>query len=672
MNKPTLTLLSSTEATSRKMYDQCQEIFGEYLDIAVHWVSGLAEGQQISADLVLLTYHTVVDMAEGHLAPGTKTLVARRSISFESIQKLYDIPKGAHVVIANVDRESTVGSLEQIRDLGVNHLEYFPYYPGIEWPEGRFKYAVIFGESGIVGDRDITTIDLGTRGIDLTTCTLIAQHFGILTELREKIENTFMKSNIKLSYSYFEQLSKNLELSKNLQTILNYYEKSTLLMNETGEFLFYNYRAQKLLKITDGTSPYNQVLLDHFLRGENGFFLEIDEENYYVEFYYVSGNSNIVIVISDIENIETINNKYKNRLKASGLVAEYEFADIISSSAVMDNLIKKAKQFAKSDSTIHISGESGCGKELMAQAIHNASRRRNEAFVAINFAALSATLSEAELFGYVEGAFTGAKKGGDKGLFELADKGTIFLDEIGDCSRDIQKKILRVIQERKVMPIGSNKWIPIDIRIISATNQDLSKLVSEKKFRSDLYYRLNVLPLSIPPLRERKQDILPLFYAFLNRFNVQVDSVGTDLEEWLLNYNWQGNGRELRNVAEYIANCINAGIDDWQEEVKERLVPREDILAEGQKKNHALLAKLETECEINSLLAVLETLSTPPYLWTRRSLNQQLPEIGENIIKKIVLILNKYDLAISKKGEGTRITMKGRETLENAQRRQMI
>jgi len=339
----------------------------------------------------------------------------------------------------------------------------------------------------------------------------------------------------------------------------------------------------------------------------------------------------------------------------------------------MDNLIKKAKQFAKSDSTIHISGESGCGKELMAQAIHNASKRRNEAFVPINFAALSATLSEAELFGYVEGAFTGAKKGGDKGLFELADKGTIFLDEIGDCSRDIQKKILRVIQERKVMPIGSNKWIPIDIRIISATNQDLSKLVAEKKFRSDLYYRLNVLPLSIPPLRERKQDILPLFYAFLNRlFNVQVDSVGAELEERLLNFDWRGNGRELRNVAEYIANCINANIDGWQEEVKAMLTPQGGEGAVVEKKDNMLLAKLESECEINGLLAVLEALNTAPYLWTRKSLDQRLPEIGENIIKKIVLVLNKYDLAISKKGEGTRISMKGREVLEYAQKMQMI
>lgn len=599
-----------------------------------------------------------------YVSPGTNTLVARRSILFDSIQLLYDIPEGSRVVIANVEKGNALEALKQIQALGVNHLHYAPYYPSIEWPGTTYQHVVIFDEAVPPQAADATIINLGVRIADITTCTLVAQHFHILESLREKIEAHFLRANIKLAYSYFEQLGKSRALHKNLQALLNYFEKSILLMDEQGKVLFYNYRARRLLESSDGEVSYNALFLNHYLAGEKDFFIKIDEESYYVEFHSVTGNSTVFITIDDVESIENISNQYKRLLKANGLVAEYSFHDIICNSMEMQSLIKRAQQFAKSDSTICIAGESGCGKELLAQAIHNASKRRKEAFVAVNFAALSATLSEAELFGYVEGAFTGAKKGGEKGLFELSDKGTIFLDEIGDCSSDIQKKILRVIQEKKVMPIGSNKWIPIDIRIISATNQNLSKLVAEKKFRADLYYRLNVLPLTIPPLRERREDILPLFYTFLNDFfNTQVDTVGTELEDLLLTFEWHGNVRELRSVAEYIANCMRADIENWEEEIKRMLFPQEANV-EFYEKNDEIIYRIEKTCEVQGCLTVLNQLNMHPYLWTRKSLAQALPYIGENIVKKIILLLNQEGLAISRKGEGTRISTKGKNFLK--------
>ena len=172
---------------------------------------------------------------------------------------------------------------------------------------------------------------------------------------------------------------------------------------------------------------------------------------------------------------------------------------------------------AKSDSTVFIQGESGTGKELLAQSIHNDSNRSSGPFVAINFAALSETLLESELFGYVEGSFTGAKKGGSSGLFEAAHKGTLFLDEIGDAPLPFQVKLLRVLQERQIRRVGSIKVIPIDVRVIVATNHNLKEHIKAGLMREDLYYRLNVLPIKMPALRERKEDILPLAYSFYKK-----------------------------------------------------------------------------------------------------------------------------------------------------------
>lgn len=664
MHKPRLVILASTPDTAQRLYCQYREIFDRYLNIQYYSFQNVPVKAPLTADLVLITHQAIQNKAMQYVSPDTSVLIARRSISFDSIKLLYDIPEGTNVVIANVDRRNTLDALEQIKALGITHLNYAPYYPSIPWPGTQYRHAVIFGEQVLPPEKRLTVLDMGTRISDITTCTLVAQHFNILEKLQDTIEAAFMKTNIRLAYVYFEQLQKSRELHRNIQTLLDYYEKCILLMNEPGSILFHNRRAKRLLDIDEnGRTAFSETLFNHFSAGDSDFFTKIDDENYYVTLYVPSGSSSIFVTIEDVENIEMISSKYKGFLKSKGLVAEYSFYDIVCQSAEMKSLIKRAQQFAKSDSTIYISGESGCGKELFAQAIHNASKRRKEAFVAVNFAALSPSLSEAELFGYVEGAFTGAKKGGEKGLFELADKGTIFLDEIGDCSLDIQKKILRVIQERKVMPIGSNRWIPIDIRIISATNQNLEKLVSEKKFREDLYYRLNVLPITIPPLRERREDILLLFYTFLNEFlDTKVQAVELDLEGRLEGYSWKGNVRELRSVAEYIANCISADAEGWESEVKNMLCSRETGGGLPSQEIETL-HRLETSCEIYSAGLVLKQLNTPPYQWTRKTVHQALPQVSESVIKKIFLLLRKEDLVISKQGEGTRITTKGRKFL---------
>lgn len=233
------------------------------------------------------------------------------------------------------------------------------------------------------------------------------------------------------------------------------------------------------------------------------------------------------------------------------LEAKYTFDDIIGSHSGMVTAIEKAKVAAATPATVILRGESGTGKELFAHAIHNASNRKNAQFVRVNCAAIHSNILESELFGYEEGAFTGARKGGRIGLFEQANGGTIFLDEIGEINLNTQAKLLRVLQEKEIMRVGSNEPIWIDVRIISATNRDLEKEVAEGKFRKDLYYRLNVVPIKIPSLREHKCDIPQLAEFLLNKYNQEygrsVSEISKRAIEIIKDYNWPGNIRELEN-----------------------------------------------------------------------------------------------------------------------------
>ena len=240
------------------------------------------------------------------------------------------------------------------------------------------------------------------------------------------------------------------------------------------------------------------------------------------------------------------------------------FGELVYASDAMQRVITMAKAIAKSDSTVLIRGETGTGKELFARAIHAASPRANEVFVPVNCAAIPDTLLESELFGYKDGAFTGACKGGKQGLFEFANEGTIFLDEIGEISAHLQAKLLRVLQEGKVRRIGDPREIPVNVRVLAATNRNLEEMIAKGAFREDLYYRLNVIPLFVPPLKARREDIPLLAQFFLRRFAVRLQKPVNTISETALNkltyYHWPGNIRELENVIERAVNIMDGTI----------------------------------------------------------------------------------------------------------------
>lgn len=263
-------------------------------------------------------------------------------------------------------------------------------------------------------------------------------------------------------------------------------------------------------------------------------------------------------VLSDLSEIIQITQELKDAKSIiRKLEARYTFDDIIGNNEGMEEAIEKARKASELPVTVLLRGESGTGKEIFAHSIHNSSDRKFKQFVRVNCAALTETLLESELFGYEDGAFTGARKGGKKGLFEQADGGTIFLDEIGDISANTQVKLLRVLQEKEVVRVGGVKPIHIDVRVIAATNMDLERAIEESRFREDLYYRLNIFPIIIPPLRERKDDIKPLVMNAIRKFNLEygrnVEDVDGEALGVLKGHSWNGNVRELENV---IGRCI--------------------------------------------------------------------------------------------------------------------
>lgn len=281
-------------------------------------------------------------------------------------------------------------------------------------------------------------------------------------------------------------------------------------------------------------------------------------------------NKGSVAILQNVAMVQNLEREIRTKLMEKGFIARYTFDSIVHKSEEIKQCIKIAKKFSQYDSSVLIEGPSGVGKELFAQSIHNESRRRGEPFVAVNCAALPSTLIESELFGYVEGAFTGSKKGGKAGVFELAHKGTIFLDEISEIPPEIQGRLLRVIQEREIMRVGDNKVLPLDIRIICATNRDLGQMVEEGTFRRDLLYRINTLYFDIPKLNDRKKDIEALANFFLDRYSKNYSKDIKELSpkalEYLLKHDYRGNVRELQGMIEravIVCETNRIGLEDF-------------------------------------------------------------------------------------------------------------
>lgn len=400
-------------------------------------------------------------------------------------------------------------------------------------------------------------------------CDLAEKHGmkSIFLYPQESIQS-FLQIAVDLALSLNSEILKR----KRLETIIDRTQRGIVFVDHEGLISICNPEAERYFGALEEQLAGKNILdfLDdmelegilHIREEKKNIYAKIKDIRCIISAIPIFSKGALENILFFIENVEAIQKTDRQIRRAEmvqrGFVAKHSFSAYDTKSKRFEDMLQTARQYALSDEAIVILGETGSGKEMLAQSIHNYSSRRNNAFVAVNCATINENLLESELFGYAEGAFTGAKKGGKEGFFEMAHKGTIFLDEIGEISLSLQTKLLRVIQEKELLRVGGTKMIPFDARILTATNRDLWEMVQQKQFREDLYYRLNVLELEIPPLREHSEDILPLFLLFLARQNPylaeQAGYNSMNLESILKAYSWPGNIREMENFVKGI--CI--------------------------------------------------------------------------------------------------------------------
>jgi transcriptional regulator with PAS, ATPase and Fis domain len=394
-----------------------------------------------------------------------------------------------------------------------------------------------------------------------------AKKFGVPTEFLESgefsIEKAIREAVLILRAREIERFK-----AAQLRTIIDNIEEGIIAISNDNQVTICNQSALNLFK--GDANNINEEYVKSLLQNRNNDkVMEINGNKVMVKATPLldkdmcRGN---VVTIREVNNIQDIERKIRMFSHQKGLYAKRTFANIITTSEQMTDVIQKARKYAGLSSTILIQGETGVGKDVFAQSVHNASQRRNGPFVSVNCAAIPHNLMESELFGYATGAFTGARKEGKKGLFEISHGGTIFLDEIGELPMEIQSLLLRVLQEKEIMRIGDDKIIPVDVRVICATNRNLLDMAERGAFRYDLYYRVHVLVLTIPPLRDRTEDIPLLLMHYIDKIkdtrkHIQFSHKAINR---LRNHSWRGNVRELMNVAEVLAVSDYKLIDEQQ------------------------------------------------------------------------------------------------------------
>lgn len=512
---------------------------------------------------------------------GTKVILTRGGTAEylrENLQiPVIEIPVTSFDMFAAIDRVSSRG-YKKIAFITTSNIifktDYFNKIADITMEfesckkvneiQGKVKYLIDNnGIEAVIGD---------------VIATREAMMNGIYGELLESGQESIIQG-INEAKRVLEISKKERTRVKEFEAILNMIGEGVLTIDKENKVTVYNSSAERIFGSSKEHvvgNDINKSLPSSTLGGileknqeEKDILLEINDKK------IVSNRIPIIIddkvqgavaIFEEISNIQKMELNIRKKLSEKGFVAKHTFSDIVGESEEMVGVKNQAIKYAKSESTILIYGETGTGKELFSQSIHNESRKANMPFVSVNCAALSESLLESELFGYEEGAFTGATKGGKRGLFELAHGGTLFLDEIGEISLGFQSKLLRVLQEKEVRRIGGDRVVPIDVRILCATNKDLIEEVEKGNFREDLYYRLSTLELNLVPLRFRKKDIIPMAISFLKEVCVNEGKCliwkNNDIFKSLLNYDWKGNARELHNFIERLVVTSDNKLDE--------------------------------------------------------------------------------------------------------------
>lgn len=565
-----IVIITKGKNTCRALEEQLADFLGNQAAVRGYYVDGGLD-DRIAADVVLISGKHAYEHALPRIDPASPVILARRSINYDRLDQLFDLPEGTDVLLVNDLPYSAQDTISLLTALGIDHIHYHPYFPGIAaYP--HLTIAVTPGETDLVPACAQQVIDIKTRVIDITTLTEILQKLDLLDEKANLLSAKYLRDMIKLIRQSKYSAAVSNQIKNQLQTIINTVHDGIIAVDNEKRICVFNPVAETLLGLTAAqmigktlADLPDKNILSYFLAARYGkeTLVKLNNHPLVVNVAHVQDQGTdrgSVYTFKDVSRIQRLEEDLRRKLVGRLHIARYTFANIQGDSEAVKHTLDLAGKMAQSQAPILIQGESGTGKEMLAQGIHNASPRKNGPFIAVNFAAMTESLLESELFGYEGGAFTGARKDGAAGLFEQAHRGTIFLDEVGDAPLTFQVKLLRVLQEKQVRRIGGSRIIPIDVRVIAATNRDLRQLIAKGCFRQDLYYRLNVLPLKVPPLKERKRDILPLAKIFYESYLsgcrrlVPADVYFSRVAARLLSYDWPGNIRELQNVVEYLVS----------------------------------------------------------------------------------------------------------------------
>ena len=663
-----ITILAIENEISNFFTDELKKIFGEIIEIDFRHMEMEPVPPIYNTDLILYTDPEILNKLIDIIKCDAPTLMMKRTITREALRKIKKIPGGSKALVANINQYMANETMALIYQLGITDIKLCPFYEGkSDYPEDVDYIIVPEPEPyDFLPDIDAEIILIGNRVFDISN---ILDILSILRVDDKKAEEIIKKYLLKVPTFWY-----GFEYAwQNRRVLLNQWK---LLLDEMGSGVIVtdgdqrieliNNKAEKILKVNKDNWQGKELKslasdgkdLDFLLskKEKSEELLQYKGRDLVLSIKNVMFNNDFygkIIIFRLYNEMVEVQQKIHKKIVGKGHQTKYQFSDLIGKDPKFNEAREISKKISQSDSTVLLLGDSGTGKEMFAGAIHNYSPRANYPFVAINCATLPENLLESELFGYEEGAFTGAKKGGKIGLFEKADGGTLFLDEIGDLPLNLQARLLRALEEKEIMRVGGNTVVSVDVRVIAATNKNLFKRVEEGNFRKDLFYRLNVFQVKLPGLNERKGDIPLLIEHFLSEQGIKRKKV-RDFEIFYENYNWPGNVRELKNVLEYMTTVFEgplsfASLPSYLKKQK---------FYSDKKENIEML-----------LLKILYYRYRADESTGRRSLSEVFNKvyfpISEMDIREIIHNLEEKNLLEIKKGRaGNVITKKGIEKLE--------
>ena len=693
MSKPrTVVLVAKGERNRQVLGAQLNDLLRGRVEVRSLCVDVNFSPSLLEGDLIVVASEPIRRDLAPYFTGRSNVIVARRTIDLRNLHLLLKLPPYTKIMLVNDRRETAEEAISLLYSMGFTDYWFIPVYPGLE-NVPQVDIAVTPGEPQLVPPGVKQVVDLGCRIIDVTTLIEILLRLDLLDEKAHLLSARYLNYIIEISKKLVQSLKDNQELNLLLTTILDKVHDGVMAIDASGKTFVYNRAAERFFRY-----PAKQVLgrrLEDIIPqiSPEKPLRELKSEENVVESYagrrllvnrtLLKGEDNqpqgVIITFNELDTLEKIERRLKAYPGATGYVAKYTFEDLRGEDPVFLECLEKAKHFASTDLPVLILGATGTGKELLAHAIHNASPRHSKPFIAVNCAALPKDLLESELFGYEEGAFTGARRGGRAGLFEQANGGSIFLDEIGDLPFNLQAKLLRVLEQKEVMRLGAERVIPIDVRILAATSKDVKEAVDHGEFRLDLYYRLNAFTVRLPSLKERQGDIPILISYFLQKHDREPHNFFTsEALKALMHYPWPGNIRELRNTIEYLVTVSGrrqVKLEDLPVEIREYYWSsisshERKIIKGGESPRLDFLKEIgELYPQIKIDVALLEILAeSPEKALGRQALLAALKnrgwEISEDIVRtRIKELANQKLVIIGKTRQGTKITFKGEKWL---------